>query len=242
MAAKCPHNGKCGPCFLCGKNSVRYIHIEKMDKAVLALIHAFEDSITDQCVCHACYKHAARNIGNENYKPRWITNASIIKECHCDVVSCEQPVYRRTTIASAREIELIVGDKVVPTQDASVSTLLCKDHYTAAYTALHAPQPCKSCNAKPKWGEQHQRHCPDPAVINAYLATVSGEKSTLDVNSKICFVCYKLFKSIIAQFKQSKLILDQNSVIEIRLQLHSKSLPSERVGRIILKAFSAIRH
>lgn len=46
---------------------------KKMDQAVYNLVCAVEECTlsTTTCVCHACYKQAARNVGKENYKVRW---------------------------------------------------------------------------------------------------------------------------------------------------------------------------
>ena len=75
MAAHVPH--KCGPCILCKLKSTGYTHPPKMLVPVYALICSQAEGgeqplgADDSCMWHACYKQAAMNVGNENFKSRW---------------------------------------------------------------------------------------------------------------------------------------------------------------------------
>ena len=97
MAAKSyAHEGKCGPCYLCKKESSKYTHLEKMDPAVVTLIYDMEQlSIS---ICHACYKQASRNVGKP--KPKQPPAKAI-----CSIQRCDGNVYRNTSIASREQIE-----------------------------------------------------------------------------------------------------------------------------------------
>ena len=48
------HDGKCGPCHLCKRESTKYTHFTKMDSTVSKLIGDIEQlTLTDKaCVCH----------------------------------------------------------------------------------------------------------------------------------------------------------------------------------------------
>ena len=193
MAAKSvPHRGNCGPCSLCCMGSNRYTHLSSMDESTKTLIMNIEGRRNVGCICHACYKQAKRNVGNENYTPRW--RPKTVTPEYCGLACCMEKKYRQTSIASPTEIEAIVGGILSVKDGTIVQTPLCKAHYMRVTTALHAPRPCESCNSKPKWGEQHTRHCPSPDTVNTYLSIISGEPSTLSSSSLICTHCYKFFQ------------------------------------------------
>ncbi len=66
------HDGKCGPCHLCGKDGTKYTHLAtKSDHNVAALIRNTKITPNEACTCYACYKQASRNINNSNFQPRW---------------------------------------------------------------------------------------------------------------------------------------------------------------------------
>ena len=161
------------------------------------------------CVCHACYKQAARNVGNPNFHPRWHPKKPPVKEA-CSVFSCSKEVFRHTTVASREQIEFAVGEylKPLPSQSAGAapaSTPLCQLHYANLNSILNARQCCESCGSKPKWGEKdYYRHCPTPQAINSYLNTISGETSSLSEESKICMSCYRLFNRVNKQLPYSE--------------------------------------
>ncbi len=154
MAQISVHDGKCGPCHLCGKESTKYVHLAvKSDCNVAALIRATKTTPNEACICHACYKQASRNKNNPNFHPRWEEKPPTTKVL-CGILTCTKGVYRHSNIASRQEIEEIVGEKVVTNTSMSVdsdgSTPLCQDHYCLVRTRVKAPQPCESCNCKPK--------------------------------------------------------------------------------------------
>ena len=185
------HQGKCGPCSLCNRESSRYTHPGKMDQMVYNLICGVEGNPLSNtaCMCHACYKQASRNVGEENYHPRWKPKESVKEECA--VLRCTEVVHRRTNIASTTHMEQILESKISSSKHEDI--LLCQTHYMSVYTSLHAPHPCDSCKCKPKRGEQHARHCPSPDIINSYLHVMGNElsTSTLHLSSIICHHCYR---------------------------------------------------
>lgn len=158
MAAK-THDGSCGPCALCKSESVRYTHKDKMDQNVYQFICNIELVLDkDACICHACYKQATRNVGNNSYHPRWRLKTSKSKT-HCGVEKCSQDVYRNTKIASPTQIETILQEKLSAfLVTDTVNTPLCQMHYNKVYSYLHAPVECDSCKSKSKRREQYSRH------------------------------------------------------------------------------------
>ena len=154
------HEGKCGPCYLCRKESYKYTHLDKMDTTVVKLICDMEELplSRDACICHACYKQASRNVENPHFHPRWRPKQKAPKVI-CSIEKCGQTMYRNTSIATPENIESLLGQKLSSsTNDAvevgTVSTPLCQYHYTDLHTSLHSRQPCESCGCRPKWGER----------------------------------------------------------------------------------------
>ena len=79
----------------------------------------------------------------------------------------------------------------------------CHTHYLDMYYRTQQSNPCDSCKAKPRKGEQFGRHCPSPDIINGYLNLVSNEPRNLTSNSTICLPCYKYFSGIVKQVQQA---------------------------------------
>lgn len=189
-----------------------------MDQTVLNFIGAIEGKPlhTSACVCHACYKQASRNVGEENYYPRWKPKVSVLKEC--GVSNCTDVVYRHTTIATLDQVERVLQVNVSCKE--TESTPLCKTHYMSVYSSLHAPRLCDSCKSKPKRGEQHYRHCPSPDIINSFLSVVGNEvpMNKLQATSIICLNCYKLFNSVRARYHHTKAVIEEiSTAAEINL-------------------------
>ena len=131
MASKKIREGQCGPCALCKKVSTRYTHPDKMDQSVYEFIYDIEKGSIgkDVCICHACYKQAARNVGNNSYHPRWRPKITIAKD-HCGVEKCNQEVYRHTSITSPTQIQTILQENVSTFSITNtVTTPLCQAHY-----------------------------------------------------------------------------------------------------------------
>lgn len=110
MASKL-HQGKCGPCYLCYKESTRYTHPAKMDETIYRIICDIEKCTISStaCICHSCYKQVSRNIDTPNYHPRWKTKP-ITRE-QCGILNCNEVVYRHTNIATPSDIESILDKK-----------------------------------------------------------------------------------------------------------------------------------
>lgn len=208
------HEGSCGPCVLCKK----YSHPNKMDPRVSQLISSLEGPINPAaCIWHACYKLAARNVGNSN-QPRWRPKSVVATE-HCGVEKCPNSVYRHTTIASPIQIEV---KKLTTFSIAdTVNTPLCQSHYNVVYSYLHSPMECDSCKARPKRGKQHSRHCPVPDTINTYLNHISNEPSTLTDLSRICNSCYHFFNQTLKQLQQAKSLVEEIEEQEHLLNIDS---------------------
>ena len=209
----------CGPCALCKQESKRYTHAEKMNSGVFKLITEKENIKKDACICHACYKHVARNIKNCNYQPQWKQKPPICR-VSCGVLTCHKEVYRHTSIASPSLIKAYLVKNFAHSQSHTTNTPLCQFHYNQVYSSLHGPVNCDSCKSKPKKGSQHYRHCPAPELINTYLGFISNEQSTLTESSRICYSCYIFFNCILNNFQLATnspedRTLDVDSVLKI---------------------------
>ena len=121
------HKGKCSACSLCQRESNRYTHPLTMDQKVYNFISEIEDQTlsTTACICHACYKQASRNVGNENYHPRWKPKTHV--NAYCGVTNCILEVHRHTNMATLADMEKILGTKISKGGDDSVP--LCQKHY-----------------------------------------------------------------------------------------------------------------
>ena len=197
-----------------------------MDQKVYNFISEIEDQTlsTTACICHACYKQASRNVGNENYHPRWKPKTHV--NAYCGVTNCILEVHRHTNMATLADMEKILGTKISKGGDDSVP--LCQKHYMTVYAALHAPHPCHSCNSKPRWGEEYFRHCPSPDIINSYLKNMSSESCTLVESSTICNRCYQFFNSIITHFHHTKSIIQEiHSTAGINLETVMATISSQ---------------
>ena len=226
---KC-HDGLCGPCFLCHSESTKYTHPEKFDNKQYAFLCEVENKLVDRCVCvcYACSKQLKRNLGNPMFEPRWRTKQKC--QSKCSIQNCENLASKKTSLASGEEIERFIGQPVVSfTVEEAVSTVsLCQLHYNHLYRQLNFSVPCDSCGEKPKKGEKFNRHCPEPELINTYLASISDDPSHLTEQSLICAACYIHFKATLKRIQLEKRLLAQvlNKSLKLReMQILTKLLP-----------------
>lgn len=108
-------------------------------------------------------------------------------------------------LVTPEELEIMLGVWLVAftVDENSTHIPLCQTHYLDVYSKVHLPNPCESCEAKPRKGEQFTRHCPAPDVINGYLNAISNESRNLTSNSTFCLTCYKYFNAILKQVLQA---------------------------------------
>ena len=85
-----------GECYLCKKESSKYIKVEKMDVNVCKVISDIEGGqlSSEKLICHACYKQASRNIDNANFQPRWKPKTLSTRQL-CVVASCNKVAHRK---------------------------------------------------------------------------------------------------------------------------------------------------
>ncbi len=209
-STKC-HQGTCGPCFLCRAESTKYTHPEKFDAQQYTFLCEVESASIDKCVCicYACSKQLKRNVNNPKFQPRWRQDRSDTFQKKCSVQSCENAAQKKTSLASAQQIEHLIGQPIVSfTVEQAVSSVnLCQVHYNHLYSQLTLPVHCESCGGKPRKGEHFNRHCPEPDSINTYLALVSSDSSHLTDQSLICTTCYmyKHFRVVLSNVRKRNL-------------------------------------
>ena len=138
------------------------------------------------------------------FEPRWRTKQKC--QSKCSIQNCENLASKKTSLASGEEIERFIGQPVVSfTVEEAVSTVsLCQLHYNHLYRQLNFSVPCDSCGEKPKKGEKFNRHCPEPELINTYLASISDDPSHLTEQSLICAACYIHFKATLKRIQLEK--------------------------------------
>lgn len=160
----------------------------------------------DACICHACYKHLNRNVGNPSYHPRWRPKPKV--KGICSVKKCSSKSYRSTNLSSPTEIASLLNVQLtsftVYTNGNKVP--LCHTHYNHLCSIFReAPKCCDFCGTKPKGKTQFIRHCPAPDIVNAYIISMlCDEQTKLSGTSIICSACYKFFNQIIKQMQQAK--------------------------------------
>ncbi len=168
---KC-HQGPCGPCFLCHDQSTKYTHPEKFDPQQYAFLCEVESKTMDKCVCicYVCSKQLKRNTSYPRFQPRW-RGRSNKSQTKCSIQSCENEAHKTTSLASAQEVEHLIGHPIVSfTVEHNASTVsLCQSHYNYLYIQLTRSMPCESCGREPRKGERFNRHCPEPGSIKTYL-------------------------------------------------------------------------
>ena len=116
------------------------------------------------CICHACYRQATRNVGTNNFNPRWRDKLTS-KKGYCGVAGYNEDTYRRTQMASPTSLQSIYLGSILSLvlsrtlHCARVITPTCKMHYMPR---SHA---CSSCNSKPKC-------TPDIALNQTWLTRI----------------------------------------------------------------------
>ncbi len=208
------HQGPCGPCSLCRHGSTKFTHAESLDVQQYQFLCEVENTTIDKsaCICYACSKQLKRNVGNTKFRPRWKQN-SRQNAAKCSIQSCEHTAHKSTTLATATEIEQLIGQPIVAfnvEQDES-SVSLCQAHYNYLYSQLTLPTPCESCGEKPKRGEKFNRHCPEPDSINTYLSIVTSDPSHLTDKSLVCTACYQHFRVIVGNIRKGKAVTPSHS-------------------------------
>ena len=199
-SGKC-HSGPCGPCKLCQKPSNKYTHPVKFTDTEYEFLRGLErgNVSKDVCVCYPCSKQLKRNIGNENFQPRWLDGPKDTL-FRCGVSGCKHAGKKRTELVLNTVEEIFHHPLVtfeVTDQESTVSARLCIEHYNAVYSYTHPPSPCAACGSMPRKGERFNRHCSSLDVINTYLHLVCNAPCHLTDDSIICHSCYKHFLIII---------------------------------------------
>ena len=151
-----------------------------------------------------CSKQIKRNIGNENYRPRWVIERKDTL-FRCGISGCKQTAKKRTELPLNSVEEIFhrhVSSYEVTNEENMVSVWLCTQHYNAMYIHTHPPSPCSACDCMPRKGERFNRHCPSVDMVNTYLRLVCNVPCHLTEESTICQSCYKHFLIITNNINQ----------------------------------------
>ena len=95
---KC-HEGPCGPCSLCHRQSSKFTHTERLNVLQYQFLCEAENNVDKStCICYACFKQLNRNVGNPNFRPRW-KRCSSQSTGKCSIQGCEHNMHKSTCIA-----------------------------------------------------------------------------------------------------------------------------------------------
>ena len=111
-------------------------------------------------------------------------------------------------IRGSREPRISGGLQI---RSTTTDIVFCPYHYHLSYRHTHAKivECRKTCKAKPKRGEAYSRHCPNPPVIEKYLAT--SDKGLSRNHNKHCYECYRKFSELVFTLKLFNAPIDDKS-------------------------------
>ena len=183
-------------CKLCQKYNHRMKPLIKMKVShhhVYEWLYTSESAVTDHSmICLPCIKYIQRNMGKENFHPRW--KGKCLEKMKCAIENCEADVYKHTSLVNVTELEQLLQERVQGYTilcDRDQIIALCEEHYRRMYLYLNSVRSCDSCGEKPRRNETFNRHCPSPDVVNRHLENISSESSNLSASSIVCSNCYK---------------------------------------------------
>ena len=126
------------------------------------------------------------------------------------VTDCKQPSFSLTTIAINEGIHGINVMSLFPSP-----TPLCKSHYHIVYNTLQARQRnCRTCCRHFGLQQGHERPCPQPQVIQAYLHVCDHTDFEGDITECDC-VCLTCCKSHLVVLSENKPISTEHDLMLI---------------------------
>ena len=171
----------------------------------------------DALVCDACTKFVKRNIGKADVVPRWLPKERKPSQS-CMVSNCKQNALSTTSITTysiaSQYLELDECSRV-DTTDKSLA--LCNAHYQKLYRELEFPAPCATCGVHTRYGKNHVRRCPDPAIITSYLQTITGFSGTLTTDSRVCKACYEFHSQILRHHHENPSLESVKSNLQVSI-------------------------
>ena len=80
----------CGPCFICGKQQLRYDHFCILEDSVKKILqHYYGEKIPeDGCLCRSHQKEAKRHRSDPDYIPKWKKEKKHLQEMKCTYPEC----------------------------------------------------------------------------------------------------------------------------------------------------------
>ena len=164
------------------------------------------------CICRPCAENIRKNIGNENYHPRWKPHAPKQIQ-YCMVEGCTNTAAKCSHPASKSETSLLLH---CPLKESTVDndTLpLCNSHYSSLYDNLRR-KPCVQCQINPPRGTNFTHTSPNPVLLTAYLHSHTDFIGTIGERDKLCKTCYNFQLSVTQE--ATTVSLDE----DLKLKLH----------------------
>lgn len=144
----------------------------------------------DSCVCRADFYDAKRHCNNPHHIPRWLQRAPPRDDIQCAHKDCNEGSKLILAGFMAKNALCAILDIPVPNK----GPFLCCKHYHEVYKCS---KECASCKARPKTGQQFNRHSPDPHQVNICIQSNDLPLSPITHDDIICLNCYKLHLSVV---------------------------------------------
>ena len=105
---------------------------------------------------------------------------------------------------------------------------MCKAHYHALYNELQPTQThCVTCGSDLR--KSDARVCPDPQIIQKYLAEHTGFDGQIRNGAKVCHPCYKTHLGILKAGEKESTDISLQAVIQ---KLQTDVVPIEAVNTV----------
>lgn len=201
------HTGECGPCYLCGKEQMRYDHFGSLSTEAQVFLQRHTGTIVpdSSCLCRSHQREEIRHRSDLDYVPLW--KKHVEKTADACISKCVYP----DCAATAENAKIIVPSteyqssfaKVLNTSQGTVK--LCNQHYQALYQREHSHDPCAGCGLIPKVRQSaFYRHSPDAATVCEILNTNTEFNVCLTEEDTLCKSCYDLHLVILKNLKKEQ--------------------------------------
>ena len=214
----------CQPCILCKQgNQSKYFYPKQWkDATLLESLRQSEpllNILPDSCICRLCRDDLSK-LGNEGHTPRW---RRINTKCNtdkrvCYVPDCCNPSIKVIRLASKGTINELFQ---IPSENQH-HTLACdenpgyplyQEHCRVLYRHLnsaHFNKQSKTCKKLMSFLTK-TRKCPEPAIVQTFLAENTEFTEEIKSDDRVCYACYKSHLVIIKHVQNSSHSTDQTT-------------------------------
>ena len=149
----------------------------------------FTDISADSLVCRPCRHDVTRVLADTAYVPGWQKGSTESASTYCCVHNCTKHTFSQASLCSRDDLQHM-KDIEFQSDPIPIPTPLCKSHYHMVYDALQTRRKnCTTCGRHLRTG--NDRPCPQPCVIQAYLAEHTDFTGNIASGDRVCLTCYK---------------------------------------------------